>query len=63
MSESIAAFFTGIGLLVIALNLSGLTPKQINEEWEKKLVQKGLGEYVVETIHDKPVIKFQFKDK
>lgn len=63
MSETVPAFFVGFMLCCSLLIISGMTPKHINQEWEKKLIEKGLGEYVVETVNDKPVIKFQFNDK
>lgn len=62
MSENIAALFVGFMLACTLIVVCGLSPKQINTDWEKKLIQKGLGEYVVENIEDEPVIIFKFKN-
>lgn len=63
MSESVIAFFIGFILACSLIIIKGLSPKDINEQWEKKLIEKNLGEYVVETVDGQPTIKFQFKDE
>lgn len=50
----------GYILTLYAMIALEITPKHVNERWEKELISKGFGKYVIDTEKN---IKFEWIDK
>lgn len=63
-SNTIAIFVTGVilGAVIMAFILIslGATPTHANRKWEKEIVNRGYGKYVVNTNEVPPVTVFEW---
>jgi hypothetical protein len=56
----IAGIFFGAVLMLFFLISLGATPTHANRKWEKEIVQRGYGKYVVSTNKVPPVVVFEW---